>query len=377
MRTDHHLIHVSIILLLLPLNALAAKEQRLAGPPPFARVKSPEFNEDGTLTFRIWAPKATEVKLQCGGLLGEQPDQLERFDDEYWRITVRPARSGQFRYVFLVDGVQTPDPVNSMTIGKSSVVLVPGTETKFFTARNVPHGSVHRHFYHNPTIAAVRSVHVYTPPAYEDHPDRNWPVLFLFHGSGGTDESWFRIGKAHIILDNLLAEGLAKPMIVVAPFGHTVEPGTHGWPFVQEQGDFKQDFADVLLPFLHKRYRISPKTRDRALAGCSMGGYHALTLGLNREDIGHLGVFSWGRGRAFLEDNARHVLKRPQTAAQRIRTFFLACGRDDFLFKGPQDLDAVLTDLGIQHTFMASEGGHGMANWREYLYEYAQLLFQD
>ncbi len=364
-------------LLLYPFHAEAAKQKRMAGPPPYARVKSPEVHADGTISFRIWAPEAMEVTLQCAALLGEQSDQLERFDDEYWRITVKPVRSGQFRYKFLVDGVQTTDPVNSLTIGKSSVLWVPGEETAFFTARQVPHGTVHRHFYHNPTIESVRSVHVYTPPGYEDHPGRTWPVLFLFHGSGGTDESWFRIGKAHVILDNLIAEGKAKPMIVVAPFGHTVEPGTHGWPFVREQGDFVQDFTEVLLPYLQQHYRLSEKPQERALTGFSMGGYHTLKIGLNRKDFGSLAPFSWGGGKKFLQENAAHVLQHPKEIDERIETLFLACGRDDFLFRGVSEMDAILTDLGIQHTFLKSDGGHDMTNWRKYLYEYAQLLFQD
>jgi len=377
MRAKQRLICTLLGMLLCLPNAFAAKQQRMAGPPPFARVKSPEFNADGTVTFRIWAPKATEVKLQCAKLLGTQSDQMERFDEEYWRITVKPACTGQFRYKFMVDEVQTPDPVNSMTIGRSSVVLVPGVETAFFTAKPVPHGTVHRHFYHNPDIEAVRTVHVYTPPKYDRYPDRLWPMLVLFHGSGGTDESWFRIGKANVILDNLIAKGLAKPMIVVAPYGHTVEPGTHGWPFVQEQGDFGQDFRDMLLPFLKTRYRISPEAKDRALAGFSAGGYQTLKIGLNRPDFGHLGPFSWGGGRKFLEEHAPHVLKAPKEMDQRIQTFFIACGQDDFLLKGAKDLDATLTVLNIEHTFFVSDGGHDMANWRKYLYEYAQLLFQN
>ena len=373
MRKSHLLIYIFMYVLLLQNNIT---DICLAGPPPFAQVKSPEFNADGTITFRIWAPKANEVKLQCADLLGDQSDQMERFDKEYWRITVKPASSGQFRYKFIVDGVQTPDPVNSLNIGTSSVVLVPGIETEFFTVQNVPHGSVHRHFYHNPEIKAVRSVHVYTPPGYEEHQDKTWPVLFLFHGSGGTDESWFRVGKANVILDNLISKGLAKPMIVVAPFGHTVEPGTHGWPFVQEQGNFVQDFTEVLLPFLDARYRISTKSEDRALAGFSMGGYHALKIGLNRSDFDNFGVFSWGGGKKFFEEQAPHVLTKPKEIDSRIRTFFIACGREDFLFKRVKELDSILKDLGIEHNIFASDGGHDMTNWRKYLFEYAQLLFK-
>ena len=122
-------IYVAGCLLLLQQHTAGGKQKRMAGPPAFARFRSPEFNADGTITFRIWAPKAGEVKLQCAALLGKQSDQMERFDEEYWRITVKPAKSGQFRYKFMVDGVQTPDPVNSLNIGTSSVVLVPGVET--------------------------------------------------------------------------------------------------------------------------------------------------------------------------------------------------------------------------------------------------------
>lgn len=373
MRAEHVFICFFIVGLLFQQPSFATP-----GPPPFARVKSPEFNKDGTVTFRIWAPKASEVKLQCAALLGEQSDEMKRFDEEYWRITVKPSRSGKFRYKFMVDGVQTPDPVNSLTVGTSSIVLVPGEETDFFTVRNVPHGIVHRHFYHNPAIEAVRSVSVYTPPGYDDHPDKAWPILFLFHGSGGTDESWFRVGNANVILDNLIAEGKARSMIVVAPYGHTVEPGTHGWPFVQEQGDFKKDFIEVLIPYLEKHYRISKDPKKRALAGFSMGGYHTLIIGLNNlNQFGNLGPFSWGGDRKFFAENAPHVLKNPRIVGNQIETFFIACGRDDFLFKRSKEMEAFLSGLKIKHKFFATDGGHDMANWRKFLYEYSQLLFQN
>ena len=378
MRAKRIFFYFLIVGLLFLHPCFAGKQKPIAGPPPFARVKSPEFNSDGTITFRIWAPKAEEVKLQCAALLGETSDQMERFDEEYWRLTVKPTRSGKFRYKFLVDGVQTPDPVNALTVGTSSVIWVPGKETEFFTVRNVPHGTVHRHFYQNPAIEAVRSVSVYTPPGYEDRPNRTWPILLLLHGSGGTDESWFRAGHANVILDNLISEGNARPMIVAAPFGHTVEPGTHGWPFVQEQGDFVQDFIEVLMPYLEKRYRISNDPKNRALAGYSMGGYHTLKIGLNNLNrFGNLGPFSWGGGQKFFAEQASHVLDHPKEVDDQIETFFVACGRDDFLFKGAQDMDALLSSRGIEHTFFISDGGHDMANWRKYLYEYAKLLFPD
>lgn len=354
------------------------KEQAIPGPPPFARIKSPEFNADGTLTFRIWAPQATKVELQCDALLGDQSNLLKRFDEEYWRITIQPAASGLFYYKFLVDGVQTPDPLNAMTSGNSSIILIEGEATKFFQSRDVPHGVIHRHLYHNPAIEAIRSCHVYTPPGYQDDTIKKFPVLFLFHGSGETDESWFREGKAHTILDNLFAARKAIPMIVVTPYGHTVEPGTHEWPFVQEQGDFIQDFKEVLLPFITSEYRISDQPDDWALAGFSMGGYHALMIGLNQLDqFGNIGIFSWGGNGEFFSENIPDVLEDPGKVNEHVRTFFMACGKKDFLIRNVATMDSLLTHAGIEHTYVVSDGGHDMTNWRKYLYQFVQQIFRE
>jgi enterochelin esterase family protein len=256
--------------------------------------------------------------------------------------------------------------------------VVHGNETEFFRVRNVPHGEIHRHFYHNPAIESVRSCRVYVPPGYGDHPEKRYPVLFLLHGSGGTDESWFREGKANVIMDNLIADGQASPMIVVTPYGHTVEPGTHGWPFVQEQGDFIEDFLWELIPYLKSKYRLSQNPYDWALAGFSMGGYHTLMIGLNHPELfGNIGPFSWGGGADFFEKNAPHVLVDPESMNRDLQTFYMACGKYDFLFNGVVIMDSLLTSLGIEHEFHISEGGHNMRNWRKYLYHYAQILFRD
>ena len=354
------------------------KEQLLPGPPPFARVKSPEFNPDSTITFRIWAPGATDVKLQCAALIGDQSDIMERFNGEYWRITIKPVTSGIFYYQFMVDGVQVPDPLNALTKVNSSIITVHGKETEMYRVRNIPHGIIHKHLYHNPAIEAVRSCQVYTPAEYENQPDGTYPVLFLLHGSGGTDESWFREGKANIILDNLIADHKARPMIVVTPYGHTVEPGTHGWPFVEEQGDFTRDFTEVLIPFLKSKYRISDDPEDWALAGFSMGGYHTLKIGLNQLDqFGNLGPFSWGGNQEFFKENAPHVLTDPEKVNEKLNTFFIACGEEDFLFRNVEKMDSLLTCSGIEHTFYATDGGHTMANWRKFMYLFAQNIFQE
>jgi len=346
--------------------------------PPFLRVNSPEFNSDSTITFRIWAPNAGEIKLDSPELLNGQPDSLTKQDDGVWSITVKPAKAGLYEYLFLVDGVRTVDPKYIVTYQNANLLFVPGKEADFYTLKNVPHGAVQQHFYFSKSINTVRRVHIYMPPGYENNPEKNYPVLYLFHGSGGMDDSWIQTGRANVILDNLIALGLAQPMILVMPYGHTVEPGTSGWPFVQEKGDFISDFINDLVPFVEKNLRISKHAKNRALAGFSMGGYHTLKIGLNHTDLfGNLGVFSWGAGRDWFAEHVPSVIAGPDKQAPQFEQFRLVCGKDDFLIQGARDLDAALTGLNIKHTFIVSDGGHSMFNWRMYLYRFAQVLFRE
>jgi enterochelin esterase-like enzyme len=350
--------------------------QGRVGPPPYAWVKSPEEHPNGMVSFRIWAPNATAVTLEAGELIGDQPNALKKYDEENWSVTVRPKEAGLFQYRFSIDGVPTIDPVNSWTSGNDSLIFVPGKEADFFSRKHVPQGALH--FYYNPSIEAVRRVTVYTPPGYFEDGEKTYPVMFLLHGSGCTDASWTEIGMANVIVDNLIAAGLAKPMILVMPYGHTVEPGTHGWPFVQEQGDFVQDFTQVLLPWLKQQYHLSSESKDWAMAGFSMGGYHTLKIGLNQlAQFGHLGVFSWGGGRDFFQEHAPQVLTEPQAVDRHLQTWFIACGTGDFLFRGASEMSKTLADVHIEHSFHSSEGGHSMANWRRYLYQFAQMVSQD
>jgi enterochelin esterase family protein len=340
-------------------------------------ANSPEYHDDGTVSFRIWAPKAARVTLESE-LLENRPNELVKGEDDMWSITLLPLKAGLYKYRFLVDGVITVDPTNSLTDGVNNLIFIKGDEADFYTARHVPHGSVHLDYYHSKSLGIDRPVHVYTPPGYAADEDRTYPVLFLFHGSGGTDRSWIDMGKANVILDNLIADGLAIPMIVVTPFGHTVEPGTSGWPFVQERGDFAEDFMNDLVPFVEEQYRVSSRAQGRALAGFSMGGYHTLKIGLKHlKDFDFLGVFSWGPNMEYIEENEPGFFDNLDSMNRSLQLLWIACGREDFLFRGVTEFDALLSERGVDHTFFVSEGGHSMTNWRRYLYDFAQLIFRD
>jgi enterochelin esterase-like enzyme len=383
LKFPHNFLSLSLILLIIFLfqapDFLFSQEnkQQRVGPPSWTMANSPEIHSDGTVSFRIWAPEAGEVKMESE-LLEGQYSLLTKGDNNIWSIQVTPSKAGLFKYRFLVDDVITVDPTNDITDATWNLIFIKGDEADFYTVKEVPHGVIHQHFYHSKYLNSERPFHIYTPPDYYSNSQKKYPVLFLLHGSGGTDASWIKMGKANVILDNLVAAGKAKSMIVILPYGHTVEPGTSGWPFVREKGDFIKDFFDELLPVAEKLYRISNQPKDRAIAGFSMGGYHSLKIGLNHLDqFDYVGIFSWGAGRKWLAENAPQTIINPENVNLNLKLLWIACGKNDFLFKNVQDLDETLTELDINHTFVVNDGGHSMINWRHYLYQFAQLLFKE
>jgi enterochelin esterase family protein len=352
------------------------RRQKRTGPPPGSGVISPELHPDGRATFRVYAPKASRVQLEAFDMVGKHRD-LRRGDDGVWSVTVGPVRPDVYTYEFLIDGFKTIDPKNNVGQYRPSWIEVPGLEAEFLRLRDVPHGTIHQHYYRSKSIPGIRRLHVYTPPAYEAKPETEFPVLYLLHGSGETDQAWSTIGRAGIILDNLLAEKKAEPMVIVMPYGHTAPPWAKGFPFSASDGRFPQELLRDVMPFVEKEYRISQRPDSRAIAGFSMGGAQTLLVGLeNLDRFSHLGVFSWGGGRDFFERKLPPVISNPESINQRVRVFWIGCGRADFLYKGPKAMHECLTELHIQHIFVESDGGHSWVNWRRYLCEFAQLLFR-
>lgn len=256
---------------------------------------SPEVTADRTTRFHLQAPEARSVRLQSSDLqgagLGELPG-LQRDTNGVWACTVGPVPPGAYRDRFLVDGVPVTDPRNP-TVSEShetvwSLVRVPGSE--WFDVRAVPHGAVASVGYWSTTLQRHRRMHVYTPPGYESGPDR-YPVLYLLHGATDSDHSWSSVGRAGMILDNLIAAGRARPMLVFMPHGHT-GPFRFGMRFGEE---FERDFLTDLWPEVERRYRVRPGRQHRAIAGLSMGGMQALNLLMQRpEAFSQVGVFRSG-----------------------------------------------------------------------------------
>lgn len=349
-------------------------------------VVSPEVKPDRTVTFRLHAPKAENVGLSAGDIpgVGFQPKALKKGDNDVWEITVGPIQPGTYRYVFNVDGVSVVDPRNpSISESNSnvwSVVHLPGAE--FMDAADVPHGSVSRVYYHSKSLGRMRRLHVYTPPGYETGTDK-YPVFYLLHGAGDGDDSWTSVGRANFILDNLIAAGKAKPMIVVMPAGHT-GPFSFGAPPASGSSNplgnarFEDDLIQDIIPFVESRYRVLTGRENRAIAGLSMGGAQTInTVMLRPSEFAYIGVFSsgvlFGRG----EDWEKQHEKALQNEAKKDwKLFWFATGKQDFLLNRTRETVEMFKRHGFQPVYKETEGAHTWIVWREYLHEFAPQLFR-
>ena len=353
--------------------------QRAPQPDP---IVSPEVHADRTITFRLLAPKANDVAVNIG--FAEGPQKMTRDEKGLWTVTIGPAEPEVYSYTFSIDGVRDIDPNNpNLQPGvrsTSSQVEVPAAQPTFYDPQAKPHGTVHIQMYESKSLGSTRSVWVYTPPEYEKQKGK-FPVLYLLHGSGDTEAGWVTIGRANVIMDNLLADGKAKPMIVVMPFGHP-QPGV-GFgsisPPSSDRAAFTRDLLEDVMPLVEKQYRIAARPETRAIAGLSMGGAQSLNIGLTHLELFHwIGVFSAGLPRqGDPEQIFADLFANPAATNKKIKLFWIGIGRQDPGFESAQKLDALMTKHEIQHEFHPSEGKHTWLVWRHYLNEFAPQLFQD
>jgi enterochelin esterase-like enzyme len=360
--------------------------------PKSPQVISPEVSAEKKITFRIYAPKATEVKLVGSDIpkLG-MGVVLKKSDKGIWEATVGPVPAGAYRYHFNVDGVAVIDPRNPATSESNSntwsLVFVPGSEIS--DAKNVPHGAVARVTYYSKTLNRLRRMHIYTPPAYEKG-EGKYPIFYLLHGASDSDASWSTVGRAGYILDNLIAAGKARPMIVVMPAGHTgpFRFGGPGKSFNRQMDEFGEDFAKDLKPFVESNYRVIGGRNHRAIAGLSMGGAQTLNVAFSHlDDYGYIGVFSsgifgiaGGPGKSApnnqWEEQHRSVLDNAELK-KGLHLVWFGIGKDDFLLQTSRTTVRMLEKHGFRVVSRETAGGHTWLNWRDYLSEFAQLLFAE
>ena len=361
------------LLMLLPLTA-AVQAQQPAQPPP---VRSPEVSADRRVTFRVRAPNATKVTVFCECLTTEPA--LAKGADGVWSVTIGPIEPDIYEYHFTVDGIDNLDQRNPVVKYNSrpnlieSVVEVPGPAPMFYDVQSVPHGTVSIKYYPSKATGTTRRAFVYTPPNYE-RSTAKLPVLYLLHGADGDETAWTQFGRANLILDNLIAEKKAAPMIVVMPFAYAY-PWHVGAASDKQRADFEKDLLTDLIPFVQSNYRVAADREHRALAGLSMGGGLTLAIGPRHLDtFSRLAVFSSGAGQAP-EKTLADVGANAKNVNAQLKLLWIGVGTEDGAMVGAKRTSEFLTSAGIKHTYKTTPGAHTWIVWRKYLYEVAPQIF--
>ncbi len=347
------------------------------GLTPFsAPMNSPEVHDDHTVTFRLKAPKAQEVKLAGVALLtglgrGNEQVPFTKGEDGIWTLTVGPLEPDMYAYHFNVDGMQITDPSNTYAAFTAmppySQLIVHGTEPNYYDAKEVPHGNVTRHVYHSKVTKGERELYVYTPPGYDSN--QSYPVLYLMGGSGELPSNWIYDGRVNFIMDNLLAEGQAKAMLIVVPNNqviHRNHPNHTELTF----DIFEEELRNHVIPLVDQTYNTIQKPQGRAISGLSMGGRHSMIIGFRSLDLfANFGILSAG-------DTAPEValadfLNDPQVN-EKVDYLFIGQGAEEakgFFGARVKALVEALEKHQIDHDYYeGGHGGHDWATWRHLLY---------
>ncbi|MDE6270594.1 MAG: esterase, partial [Muribaculaceae bacterium] len=370
-----------------------------------SQLVSPEVHPDNTVTFRIAAPKAVRVQVTGDFLPTEKVNTpFGEFDapgtadlvekDGVWEYTTpAPLAPELYSYTLLVDGLKINDPSNVYRIrdvkSVTDVFIIPGERADLYKINDVPHGTVSKVWYHSPTLDMDRRLTVYTPAGYETSGKR-YPVFYLLHGMGGDENAWTELGRAAQILDNLIAEGKAEPMIVVMTNGNVdmqAAPGESSLGFEAPsmqlpktmEGSFETHFPDV-VKFIDNNYRTIKSKKGRAIAGLSMGGFHSMHISKQYPDMfDYVGLFSAAilpndGVKSPIYDDLEGKLKTQ--FGKKPALYWIAIGDTDFLYQANKDYRKLLDDNGYKYTYFETPEGHIWKNWRIYLTEFAPQLFK-
>ena len=375
------------------------------------QVASPDVHADNTVTFNLIAPEAQKVQITGDFLPSKKvvfngatfdapadPVDLVKNDKGVWSFTTEALKPELYTYNMIVDGVKIIDPLNVYNIrdinNLFSVLLIGGdARTDLYKVNKVAHGTVSKVWYESPTAGLTRRLTVYTPAGYETS-GKEYPVLYLLHGIGGDENAWSELGRAAQILDNLIAQGKAEPMLVVMTNGNISQeacPGETSEGFrvptmmlpKTMEGSFETAFPDV-VKFMEKTYRVKKDKAHRAIAGLSMGGFHSLFISINNPDtFDYVGLFSAAVDQqqntangGFPNIYADRNQKIDNLFSKHPKLFWIGIGKTDFLIQNNNDLRAYLDSKGHKYTYLETEGGHIWRNWRIYLTEFTPLLFK-
>ena len=394
---------LSLLIICLLIFTTTFAQQALFGGQ---EIKSPETLPDNRVTFRLLAPQAIKVEITGDFLPTQKMDTpygsfdapgtatLTKNGQGVWEYTTPKALTPElYSYSFIIDGVKVTDPGNPYMIrdiaSVTSIFIIGGGRTDFYKVNDVPHGTVARRWYDSPGLKMARRITIYTPPGYEASAEK-FPVLYLLHGAGGDEEAWIALGRTAQILDNLIAQGKAKPMIVVMPNGNAgqkaapgeSERGMYTPSFMGEtrmDGDFEAAFPDV-IQFIERNYRTIATKSGRAIAGLSMGGFHSFHISKEYPDMfDYVGLFSAAimprEGvTSKIYDNLDEKLKIQ--FSKKPKLYYIAIGSADFLYQANADLRKKFDENKYQYTYFETGEGHIWKNWRIYLTEFVPMLFK-
>ncbi|RRD86801.1 esterase [Bacteroides heparinolyticus] len=394
---------ISLLSALLLMCAMTFAQQALWGGAP---VVSPEIHDNNTVTFRLKAPKAVKVqvtgdflptqkiKTPFGEFDGPGVADLKEGKDGVWEFTTpEPLKPELYSYSFIVNDLKIMDPSNVYMIrdvaSVTNVFIIGGDRADLYKVNKVPHGTVRRMWYDSPTLGINRRLTVYTPAGYETSGKR-YPVFYLLHGMGGDEEAWIALGRTSQILDNLIAQGKAKPMIVVMTNGNAAQeaaPGESSLGFAAPnmqlpktmEGSFEAAFPDV-VKFIDKNFRTVANKKNRAIAGLSMGGFHSMHISKQYPDMfDYVGLFSAAimpnkDAKSPVYEDIEGKLK--VQFAKKPALYWIAIGKTDFLYKANEDYRKMLDEKGYKYSYYETGEGHIWKNWRIYLTEFAPQLFK-
>ena len=382
------IVAICMMVLLMPVAALA--QQALWGG---SKLVSPEIHENKTVTFRIKVPKAVKVQV-LGDFLSKGVADLVENKEGVWEYTTpEPLAPELYSYAFVVDGLKVNDPNNVYMIRDvatvNNIFIVGGERADLYKVNKVPHGSVSKVWYHSPSLGIDRRMTVYTPAGYETSGKR-YPVFYLLHGMGGDENAWSELGRAAQILDNLIAQGKAEPMIVVMTNGNAdleAAPGESSLGYMPPttrlgktmEGSFETHFPEV-VKFIDKNYRTKANKKNRAIAGLSMGGFHSLHISKQYPDMfDYVGLFS---AAIMPGKNATSPIYKDMEGklklqfAKKPALYWIAIGKTDFLYKANKEYRKLLDEKGYPYEYFENEDGHIWRNWRIYLTEFTPKLFK-
>lgn len=373
------------------LTFIIALSSNIISAQEISQQQGPEFDspviEANKVTFNIHSTNVQTVSINGSWMGYGETAELTKEANDIWSITIESLEANMYHYNFFIDGIRAIDPKNPHAlrdgVNYASMLLIEGAGSDTYTIKSdVKHGNLSKVWYNSPSLNLDRRMYVYTPPGYLEG-DEKYPVLYLLHGGGGDEDAWTSLGRANYILDNLIAEGKAKPMLIVMTNGNAfqmsslrVAPGAPEITretFMKYAGMFEKSLVEDVIPFVEKNYRVKKDKAHRAVAGLSMGGMHTVTASIEYPDtFGHIGVFSSGIFQANPDLEAKFIALKNAGPS----TYWVACGKDDFVMESNIRLLDMLKKTEIKHDYFENGGGHTWANWRTYLSMFSTMIFK-